>query len=74
MRFDIKMKTTITQVEIEAWMQDGKWFAAIPEEKLIISGSTLWEALDGLAVAVEAHLGLVVTQTMKMVWRYWRSN
>lgn len=67
MKFSVKVDT-IRDIEIEAWNQNGQWFAAIPEAKVVVSGATLWEALENANTAVESLLGTVVTEAMKKVW------
>lgn len=68
MKLDIKIKANLREVEIEAWAKDGKWFAALPDARLMVSGASLNEALCALEVAVDAHFGHLITQTMKLVW------
>ena len=67
MKFSVTVDA-IREVELEAWSQDGKWFVAIPEAKILVSGVSLWEALEHASVATESLLGTVVTETMKKVW------
>jgi predicted RNase H-like HicB family nuclease len=67
MKFSVTVDA-IRDVEIEAWNQDGKWFVAIPDAKIVVSGVSLWEALENASTAAESLLGTVVTETMKKIW------
>jgi predicted RNase H-like HicB family nuclease len=67
MKFSV-IVDAIRDVEIEAWNQDGKWFVAIPDAKVLVSGVSLWDAIENASIATESLLGTVVTEAMKKVW------
>jgi hypothetical protein len=67
MKFSVK--TTITEVELEAWAERGRWYASIPEARVLVFANSLDEVLAAASVALEAQVEELFTLTMRAVRR-----